>query len=113
MPAAWKKWQDIEVYRTTYEARSRDGVVARASQYHFFSMNGEPTCRWESVRWGMGSLSLKYCYFAKIQIAAQAPEPDVEKSDVVCREFLEYVLPEVLEFFASTDDVKKLGESSK
>ncbi len=108
LPAAWKNWQDIEAYRTTYEVFNRDGTVARASQYHFFSMNGMPTCHWEKVRWEMGSWSLKYCYFAKVQVAAQMPEPDVEKSDAVCREFLEYVLPEVLQFFASADDVKKM-----
>ncbi len=108
LPAAWKNWKDIEAYRTTYEVFNRDGTVARASQYHFFSMNGKPEWDWMKVRWDMGALSLKYCYFAKVQIAAQMPEPDVEKSDAVCREFLEYVLPEVLQFFASADDVKKM-----
>ncbi|MDY7009738.1 MAG: hypothetical protein SVV80_03185 [Planctomycetota bacterium] len=110
LPAAWEKWRNIEAYRTTYEIGSHDGASAQASQYHLFSMNGTPTCRWESVRWQMGALSLKYCYFAKIQIAAQTPEPDVEKSDAVCREFLEFVLPEVLQFLPSADDVRKLGE---
>ena len=110
LPAAWKNWRDIKVYRTTYEVRNRDGAVTRASQYHIFSMNGEPTCRWEIVRWEMGALTLKYCYFAKIQITSRKPEPDVEKSDAICREFIEYVLPEVLRFLASADDVKKMGK---
>ncbi len=110
LSAAWEKWRDIKVYRTTYEVRRRADAVTRASQYHIFSMNGEPAYRWETVRWEMGALTLKYCYFAKIQITTRVPEPDVEKSDAICREFLEYVLPEVLQFFPSTDDVKKMEE---
>ncbi len=104
----WNQWQDVKVYRTTYEIRRKDGTVTRASQYHIFSMNGEPAHDWIKVRWDMGALSLKYCYFAKIQVATQAPEPDVEKSDAICGEFIRYVLPEVLQFLAAPDDVKRL-----
>ncbi len=110
LPAAWKKWRDIEVYRTTYEIRRRDSSVTRASQYHIFGVNGKPICDWMKVRWDIGSLSLKYCYFAKIQIAVRAPESDVEKNDTICRKFIEQVLPEVLRFLASADDVKKMED---
>lgn len=110
LSAAWKKWRDIKVFRTTYEVRRSNSAATRASQYHIFAMNGEPNCRWEIVRWDMGALTLKYCYFAKIQITTRTPEPDVEKSDAFCREFLEYVLPEVLQFLPSADDVKKMGK---
>ncbi|MCK4625090.1 MAG: hypothetical protein KAV00_07265 [Phycisphaerae bacterium] len=110
LSSKWDQWQNIKMYRTTYEIRQKDGVVTRASQYHIFSMNGEPIYDWMKVRWKMGALSLKYCYFAKIQIATQAPEPDVKKSDDICGEFIRHILPEVLQFLASPDDVKKLED---
>jgi hypothetical protein len=110
LSSKWDKWQNVKVYRTTYEIRQKDGTVTRASQYHIFSMNGEPNYDWIRVRWDMGALSLKYCYFAKIQVTTRASEPDVEKSDAICGEFMRYVLPEVLQFLASPDDVKKLEE---
>lgn len=111
LSSRWEQWQNVKMYRTTYEMNRETGPAARASQYHIFSMNGEPFYDWITVRWEMGALSLKYCYFAKIQVAvARKSEPDVEKSDAICGEFIRYMLPEVLQFLASPDDVKKLEE---
>jgi len=85
-------------------------------------MNGIPTARWEVVRGKLMLFTVRYCYFAKIQIAVfkvgtyrgrvgLMNETDLNISDQACRDFLSHALPDILRFLPSADDVKKLSSS--
>ena len=106
LPELPAPWNEIDVYRTVYTDRQGRRFGA---QYHVFSMNGLPAWEWETVRWEMGKLTRKYCYFAKIQLAPRgAAIGTLEASDAVCRDFLAHALPAILEFLPTAADVRKL-----
>ena len=98
-------WREITLYRTAYT--SRDGT--HSAQYHVFSMNGEPTAHWLRIRYGLIKPWVRYCYFAKIQLAPYRPNLSTEESDRICRNFAEAALPEVLKFLPTAADVEKLA----
>ena len=98
-------WREITLYRTAYT--SQDGN--RSAQYHVFSMNGEPTAHGLTIRYGLIKPWVRYCYFAKIQLAPYRPNLSTEESDRICRNFAEAALPEVLKFLPTAADVEKLA----
>lgn len=102
----WSDWAHTQAWRTTYAIKENGQVVQRA-QYHIFSMNAQPTASWEKVRWDLGELTLRYCYFSKIAVAPLQPEAD---SDAACREFYRYALPHVLKFLPNKADVEALRQ---
>ena len=100
-------WREITLYRTAYTGRRGE----RSAQYHVFSMNGEPTAHWLKVRYGLIKPWVRYCYFAKIQLAPSKPGLSIEESDGVCRDFARAALPEVLKLLPTVADVEKLAAS--
>ena len=115
LPRAWRRFN---LYRTV-GAKGRE----KTAEYFVFSMNGVPTARWEVVRGKLMLFTVRYCYFAKIQVAVfkvgryqgrvgLINETDLRASDQACRDFLEYALPEILKYLPSSDDVKKLSSSN-
>jgi len=115
VPSAPPPWQNFAMYRTTYEDPKRR---IKTAQYHFFSMNGQPTAHWESVRGKLTLPWVRYCYFAKVQIAAftiesnrLGTESDLSKCDQVCNDFLTCALPEILRFLPSPEALKELEAS--
>jgi hypothetical protein len=113
------QWLKLKAYRTAYEVRAGSGMGA--CQYHLFSMNGLPTDRWEEVRINLAKPWLKYCYFAKVQVAVFSaqngqplrPEPDMAASDRACREFLDRALPVILRFLPSAGTVADLENGAR
>lgn len=102
-------WEKVELNRTVYVLKQRN----KLAQYHIFSMNGQPTAHWWKVRGTLGWPSVKYCYFAKIQLAPKNPNLGNEVSDEICRDFAQAVLPEVLKFLPTAADVEKLEASPR
>ena len=111
------RWRRFNLYRTV---GARGGE--KTAEYFVFSMNGIPTARWEVVRGKLMLFTVRYCYFAKIQIAVFKAgayrgrvgivnETDLSISDQACRDFLSHALPDILRFLPSADDVKKLSSS--
>lgn len=79
-------------------------------------MNGEPTAHWWIIRYGLVKPWVRYCYFAKIQLAPYKPDPhkpdlSIEESDRICRDFARAALPEVLKLLPTAADVEKLAAS--
>ncbi len=115
VPLAASPWDAFPVYRTTYVMRDK---ATKTAQYFFFSMNGKPTTRWQTVRGQLTLPWVKYCYFAKVQLAVfrlergrLLPERDLAGCDGICRDFLKFALPEILRFLPSAEDVKRLDAS--
>jgi hypothetical protein len=113
VPAVPAPWNAFDVHRTTYVRQDR-----KTAQYYFFSMNGEPTARWEMVRGRLTLPWVRYCYFAKVQLGAfktgyrrLVPETDPAECDRLCADFLKYGLPHMLRFLPSAGDVAKLKGS--
>jgi hypothetical protein len=100
-------WREFEVYRTAYVDKNNVFSV----QYHVFSMNGEPTWDWKKVRGRLILPNMKYCYFAKIQVASLAPNQTVEQYDQECIKFLQAALPETLRILPSPEDVERLEKT--
>lgn len=100
-------WREITLYRTAYTGRRGE----RSAQYHVFSMNGEPTAQWLKIRYGLIKPWVRYCYFAKIQLAPSKPDLSIEESDRICRDFARAALPEVLKLLPTAADVEKLAAS--
>ena len=100
-------WREITLYRTAYTGRRGE----RSAQYHVFSMNGEPTAQWLKIRYGLIKPWVRYCYFAKIQLAPSKPDLSIEESDRLCRDFARAALPEVLKLLPTAADVEKLAAS--
>lgn len=110
-PAAPAPWDRMRVYRTIYEMPDH---ATRSATYYVFSMNGRPTPHWEEVRLHLTLPWVKYCYFAKIQLAVFrgargkiVPETDFARCDEVCQDFFRQVLPEILRFLPSARDVER------
>lgn len=115
VPTVAAPWREFDVYRTAYEMPK---TRSQSAQFHFFSMNALPTARWERVRGELTLPWVKYCYFAKIQLATfrvesgqWQPETDLGKCEEVCKDFLRYALPEILRYLPSAEAIKKLGAS--
>jgi len=115
VPSAAPPWDAFAVYRTTYVMRDR---ATKTAQYFFFSINGKPTTHWQTVRGQLTLPWVKYCYFAKVQLAVfrlergrLLPERDLAECDGVCRDFLKFALPEILRFLPSAKDVERLESS--
>jgi hypothetical protein len=105
-------WNKFDVCRTTFDKGGQ-----RYYQYHVFSVNGRPTSEAFWVRLELSSPFLKYCYFAKVQIAPLPARGQGElseaQSDELCRRFLCSVLPAALRFLPTEQDVKKLKETER
>ncbi len=109
IPAAWKRaWSKINVYRTVYGTNK-----GRFVQYHVFSMNGEPTESWEKVRLTLSKPWVKYCYFAKIEIALPVPDLPEKTGDEICQKFLSCALPVVLPYLPTGQDVERAAAQGK
>lgn len=99
-------WENVELRRVAYMS---DGKAF--AQYRIFSMNGDPTASWMKVRATLGSPWVKYCYFAKIEVAPRWPNLSDDVNDKICREFVETALPEVLKYLPTRADVDNLKHS--
>ena len=130
LPADWEEqWKKIDVYRTPWEKTKKDGSIETGVQYHVFSVNGSPMAHWEQIRWDLGSPLLRYCYFAKIQIAAfeekdrgGAKDGDTNEkhdlktlkgNDAYCAEFLREAMPHILKVLPTVGDVRRLEQGDK
>lgn len=113
VPGVEPPWDNIQAYRTVYQwTDNRTGRSGKGAQYHFFSSNGLPQWRWETVRLEMGHLFKKYRCFAKIQLAPHGSQvASLADSDDRCRDFLTYALPAILKFLPTAADVEKLEAS--
>ncbi len=116
LPEAWaEQWTNIKIYRTPWEEVQNNGRTRNGVQDHIFFMNGEPEYRWTAVRWEMGKLTNKYCYFAKVQMAPSGYGLTDEKGkmiqsayDALCAEFLRQAMPHIVRFLPSAADVRRL-----
>jgi hypothetical protein len=109
LPSAWSgAWSKLGVFRTGYQTRT-----GRYFQYHVFSMNGDPTASWETVRAKLTIPWVKYCYFAKIEVSAPIPDLPEQTCDEMCQRFLSYVLPVVLPYLPTRQDVERAALEGK
>lgn len=113
LPDEWKHWNGAEMYRTAFEVTQKNGLTTQGAQYHLFSANGRPTASWKQVRLAMGSLWIKYAYFAKIQVAPFGAENSLEAADEACRDFLKAALPSILKNLPTAADVETLEAADR
>ena len=111
VPAARNPWdQEMKINRTQYSITRPDRPFPMPhSQYYVFSLNGKPEHEWKMVRLGLTNPWSRYCYFAKIQFAPLTPVEKPEEGDEKAKEFLDIVLPRVLEALPMPADIERLG----
>ena len=114
VPAAQSPWdRALNFNRTLYEKRGRSGSVEQHAQYYIFSLNGRPEPMWEKVRLELTSPFGSYCYFAKVQFAPWRQVTDVDKADEAAADFIQYVLPSVLQALPMPQDIQALNAADE
>jgi len=115
IPAARSPWdQEMKVNRTQYSVTRPDRPFPMPhSQYYVFSLNGKPEHDWKMVRLGLTNPWARYCYFAKIQFAPLTPVEKPEEGDEKAKEFLDIVLPRVLEALPAPADIERLSAAKQ
>ncbi len=113
--AARRPWDEPVTFgRTLYERHDRQNQqTVQYVQYYAFSLNGEPEANRLTVRRKLAYPWVRYCYFAKIQFGPLSPITNSEEADAAANEFLNYLLPEVLQTLPSSKDVSKLNSARK
>ncbi len=111
IPEAASPWRTFGVNRVAYARGGDSGRGREMAEYYVFSMNGEPTADRYYVRGKLTLPWVKYCYYAKIQVAPKLPETSLEKMDEACQDFLRCAMPEILRFLPSAEVVRRLHES--
>jgi len=113
-PAARSPWDgELSVNRTVYEKRNHSGTLDKGVQYYIFSLNGRPEPMWEKVRLELTSPFGSYCYFAKVQFAPRRQVTDVDKADEAAADFIQYVLPSVLQALPMPQDIQALNAAEE
>ncbi len=106
-------WDRLTFNRVGYEMTDRLGLdVKRYVQYYVFSLNGRPEGSWEKVRLELTKPWVRYCYFAKVQLAPTGPITDLAQADRATVEFVNMFLPAVVALWPLPSDVGKLDASS-
>lgn len=105
-----QEWRQLPMYRTGYEL-SQGVNTAQLFQYHVFSMNGVPTESWEHIRANLTLPWVKYCFFAKVQVAPMASNLTAEASDEMTRRFMDRAMPAVLRFLPTRQDIEDLKKA--
>ena len=110
-PGAPSPWDgQIPLDRTVYQVwNDRSLQVDQYVQYHVFSFNGVPEPSWKRVRLKLNSPFIRYCYFAKIQIAPLSTVSDPAEADREVADFAGYFLPSVLRMLPMPDAVRDLN----
>lgn len=104
-------WREIDFNRTGYELSDRRALnVTRHVQYYTFSLNGKPEDSWEMVRLKLTKPWVRYCYFAKIQVAPYDDIQDVDRADKAAREFISAFLPAAISMLPMPSDIEKRGK---
>ncbi len=109
VPTARDGWNKrFKVNRTRYE-RQNPGRLERFvhSQYSVFSLNGLPEHDWKKVRLELTNPLVRHSYFASIQFSPKYPVKDLDECDKKAEEFLNIVLPRVLEALPTREDVER------
>lgn len=101
-------WNRLAVNRVRFESQQ----AMRYSQYYLFSLNGRPEGDWKSVRLEAIKPWVRFFYFAKIQFSTTTPveESGIREGDAKAREFLQAVLPYVLQNLATPGDLESLAK---
>jgi hypothetical protein len=115
VPSARSGWDgEIEINRTRYEMLREGGLIREPwSQYYIFSLNGNPESDWKVVRWELTKPWVRYCYFAKIQFLPINAVRDPIEGDQKAEDFLNVVLPRVLEVLPTQSDVDRCGSGEE
>jgi hypothetical protein len=110
VPAASKGWDEgLSVKRALFEMTDKArGTTSRLVQYYVFSLNGKAETDWEKVRFTLVRPTIKYCYFAKIQIAPMGQVASEELADAAAADFANAFLPMVVRALPSSRDVETL-----
>lgn len=99
-------WQNIKVNRTEYAFQD-----SQAYEYYVFSVNGEAETSNFLVREKLSRL-VRYDYFAKIQFSP-AWNVGAQQADLVAKDFLQAVLPGVLQTLPTPQDLEKIRRENK
>lgn len=109
VPAARAPWDRPVFNRVGYEMTDRIGLnVKRYAQYYVFSLNGEPEGSWKIVRGKLTNPWMRYCYFAKVQVAPLGEIGDFDQADKAVEEFLSVFMPAVSAMFPTAAAVRAL-----
>jgi len=112
VPQAPNVWGSKPVSFRYVEYRNRHRDVGNLNvQYYVYSLNGQPESSWKAVRLAMGSVFGKYAYFAKIQFHPLNDIRDAQEAKEATGQFVKYMLPEVLKYLPTQEDIKRLESS--
>jgi hypothetical protein len=65
------------------------------------------------VRYELTKFWVKYCYFAKIEVASVVPDLPEKTCDELCQRFLSYALPSALQCLPTRQDVERAAAEKK
>jgi len=102
------RWRVPVSVRYVEYKNPRRNVANLNVQYYVYSLNGEPESSWKTVRLAMGSVFGKYAYFAKIQFQPLNEINSAEEARLATQEFVRHMLPEVLKWLPTSEDIKRL-----
>ena len=112
MPEPWDG--DIPFRATRFERRDPDRFrTDQFVQYYAFSLNGRPQSSWKVVRLLLNDPRLRYCYFAKIQLAPRNPTNDFAQADKATADFASHCLPSVLRMLPMPRDIESLYSAER
>lgn len=112
-PSVPSPWDNVSFNRTAYEFSDRLGLdVKRYVQYYLFSLNGMPENSWEMVRLELTKPWVRYCYFAKIQLAPLGEVTDIAQADKAAGEFVNALMPAALSMLPMPSEIDSLGEAA-
>ncbi|MCD6365663.1 MAG: hypothetical protein J7M14_07280, partial [Planctomycetes bacterium] len=112
LTGAWGK--DLLFNRTVFSRKNgATGPASKHVQYYIFAFNGEPESSQLAVRRKLTYPWIDHSYFAKIEMAPNAPIEDMAEADKAAEEFLRYFLPIVLKALPSRDDINRLDRGER
>jgi hypothetical protein len=105
VPTLAAPWREVSLRRSAFVSKDSTSVV-----FYVFNVNGKPIDDRQEVRLSLSPPWKKYCYYAKIELAAfggaRALTP--EENDEICAAFFASAAPEILGLVASAEEIKAM-----